>query len=62
MNKEAKEIVVLTCPCGVKVKYNNPNQGAINVGHLRKQTGWRSLHNTFDYSSIWVCPNCAIEK
>lgn len=53
MNEKTKEVVTLACPCGKRVEYRNPKQGAINVGHLRKQTGWW-LHN--------VRSDCAIEK
>lgn len=47
------------CPCGKIVDYDNPNIGAINVGHFQQQTGWQALYDTFTYSPLWLCPICA---
>ena len=61
MSNKTIEIVTITCACGKKVDYPNPNRGAINVGHFTTITGWKSLHNNFSYSAIWVCPDCFLK-
>ena len=53
------EIVEFTCSCGKQIRYENPNKGAISVGHLHSVTGWFSLGNSFDGNSIYLCPECA---
>jgi len=49
---------VVTCPCGATVEYDNPNVGAVNVGHFEKATGWVGTHDMITQESIWVCPEC----
>lgn len=53
------ETITFTCPCGASINYENPMQGAVNIGHFKKMTGWFSLFNSFTYDSIWTCPKCA---
>jgi len=56
---EVLEIVRFECPCGKTVDYENPNKGAVAIGHWHVTTGWFSVGNNFDGSSIWLCPECA---
>ena len=58
MNEEILETVTLACNCGKKVDYPNTQRGAINVGQCQRATGWKSLHDTYTYGCLWVCPEC----
>lgn len=55
---EILEVVTLTCPCGATVDYENTMRGAVNVGDVKRSTGWFSIYDAMQ-SAIWTCPTCA---
>jgi hypothetical protein len=48
----------ITCNCGNAIYYSNPCEGCVNVGHFQQETGWAHHINLYDYTAIWMCPDC----
>jgi hypothetical protein len=56
--KKILEVVTLRCPCGATVDYENTMRGAVNVGDVKRATGWSVIYDAMT-ASVWVCPTCA---